>query len=103
MKKVAIFGSLVAILITFVFLKPVGGQQSQLQGYVRWQNGRPASNSTISIGEYAVTTDQHGHYSIGFLHPGRYVISISPPGRSTRSFWVNVSLGSNSRDFTVDW
>ena len=56
----------------------------ELEGWVKYQNKKPASGVTMSIGQYNIFTDQHGYYKISFLGAGEHVISISPPGRSIR-------------------
>lgn len=103
MKKLAARGSFVAIFLMFAFLRYSDAQYSQLQGCVRWPNNQPVLGATVGIGGYAVSTDRNGCYSLGFLYPGDYVISISPPGRPTASFWIRVGPGSIWQDFVANW
>jgi len=98
MKKV----TLLAVLICLFSAIPVVAEFSQLYGRVRWQSGQPAQGVTMSIGGYSIVTDQNGHYRFSSIHPGLYVISISPPRRPTRSFRVNIT-GSTQQDFTINW
>jgi hypothetical protein len=78
-------------------------QVSQLIGSVRWQNGGPAQGVTVSIGAYSVVTDRSGSYRFGFLRPGAYEVAISPPGKATKSFKVQIAAGATRRDFTIAW
>ena len=104
-KKITIISAYVAILVTIIIVgsSEAQYQYGQVQGYVRWANGSAAQGVVMSISGYSVSTNQSGYYSFGYLNPGRYVISISPPGRSTRSFWVMVTQGATRQDFRIEW
>lgn len=101
--KFVVLSPFVMIFLLFAFAGYSGAQSSQLQGYIRWTNNQPVSGATVSIGAYAIGTDQHGHYNFGPLNPGQYTIAISPPGKPSRSFSISVGPGPVQIDFKVDW
>lgn len=103
MKTLPVLTLLAAIFLLFAFPTYSNAQYAQLQGYILWPDNRPVSGATVSIGAYAVSTDQYGHYFFDFLNLGQHAISISPPGKPTRSFFVTAGPGSTQRDFKVDW
>jgi len=94
--------TLLTVLLCII-CAPAIAQVSQLTGSVRWQNGGPAQGVTVSIGAYSVVTDRSGSYRFGFLRPGTYAVAISPPGKPTKSFKVQVAAGATRRDFTIAW
>jgi hypothetical protein len=94
--------TLLAVLLC-VICAPATAQVSQLTGSVRWQTGGRAQGVTVSIGAYSVVTDRSGGYSFRFLRPGTYVVAISPPGKPTKSFKVQLAAGATRRDFTIAW
>ncbi|MCK4824819.1 carboxypeptidase regulatory-like domain-containing protein [bacterium] len=104
-KKITLISVYVSILVTIIIVgsSEAQYQYGQLQGYVQWANGDAAQGIVMSISGYSVSTNQYGYYSFGFLYPGQYVISISPPGRLTRSFWVTVTQGATRQDFIINW
>lgn len=93
---------LVALLLCAICW-PATDQASQLTGSVRWQNGAPAQGVALTIGAYTVVTDKSGSYRFGYLRPGTYSVAVSPPGKPTKSFKVQVAAGSTHRDFTIAW
>lgn len=76
------------ILICLIFAISFAQVETyELEGWVKYQNNDPARGVTMSIGNYAIATDQNGYYRFTLLwpvEPGEYVISISPPGRPIR-------------------
>lgn len=94
--------TLMAVLFCAISLQ-VAAQVSQLTGVVRWQNGGLAQGVTLTIGAYSVVTDRSGGYSFRFLRPGSYIVAISPPGKPTKSFKVQVAAKATHQDFTIAW
>jgi len=85
------------ILICLIFAISFAQVETyELEGWVKYQNNDPARGVTMSIGNYAITTDQSGYYRFTLLwpvEPGEYVISISPPGRPIHR--VNLIIKNN--------
>ena len=94
--------TLLALLLCVVILQ-AAAQVSQLMGSVRWQNGAPAQGVALTIGAYTVVTDKSGSYSFGYLRPGTFSVAVSPPGKPTKSFKVQVAAGATHQDFTIAW
>jgi hypothetical protein len=94
--------TLLAVLFCAISLQVVA-QVSQLAGSVRWQNGGPAQDVTLTIGTYSVVTDRSGAYRFRFLQPGTYSVAVTPPGKPTKSFKVQVGARATKQDFTITW
>jgi hypothetical protein len=87
------------MLSPLALLAPVGAEPDVLSGVVRWQDGSPAKDVTMTIGGYSTITNRQGRYVFD-LSPGGYVILISPPGKSSKPVRVE---SPGRRDFTIDW
>jgi len=93
-----------AISLTLFFLAAVAAQtSSQLSGYVRNKDKLPVKGVVVTIGDFGVATDANGYYKLSYLKPGTKIVSISPPGKVTRSFKVTVTSRPTQRDFVVYW
>lgn len=99
--KIVLSISLTLILILVAAAAPQ--RDSQLSGYVRYNNRTAAKGVVLSVGSFSVTTDVNGYYRIGYLKPGAKMVSITPPGKPTKSFPVQVGANPTQRDFNVDW
>jgi hypothetical protein len=94
--------TLLAILLCAICLA-AAAQVSQLTGSVRWPDGKPAQGVALTIGAYTVVTDKIGSYRFAYLRPGTFVVQISPPGKPTKSFKIQVTAGATHKDFTIAW
>jgi hypothetical protein len=94
----------VCVALILVCLVVAAAQRpSELYGYVKYQNNSPAKGVVVSIGNFNVATDKNGYYKVTFLKPGWKVVSLTPPGKVTRSFKVMVGSTSTQKDFVVNW
>lgn len=91
--------SLILILVAAAAAQP----DTALSGYVRYSNRTAAKGVVLSVGNFSVTTDANGYYKMGYLRPGAKVVSITPPGKQTKSFPVQVGAAPTQKDFTIDW
>ena len=78
-------------------------EAAELNGRVAWSNGRPAVGVTLTIGSYSVISNSNGDYAFTFLAKGRQVVSISPSGKKTRSFTVEITDDDMRKDFVITW
>jgi len=85
LKNVVVSFILICLIFAISFAE---GEIYDLEGWVKYQNNKPAIDVTMSIGKYYIVTDQNGYYRFTLLWPGEHVISISPPKISTRSVKV---------------
>src|SRR5262245_6205960 len=76
---------------------------SELSGYVTYPNKSPAKAVVVSVGSFSVATDANGYYRITALKAGARRVSLSPPGKKTRSFPVTVGTQPTKKDFVVFW
>lgn len=96
--------SISLILILVAVAGAAAQRDTALSGYVRYKNNNAAAKGVVlSVGSFSVTTDANGYYKIDYLKPGVKVVSITPPGRQTRSFTVQVGANPTQKDFFVDW
>ena len=78
-------------------------KSTQLYGYVKYSNGSPASGVVLTLGNYSVTTDKSGYYKMTFLRPGRFGVSVTPPGKKTVTIRVVINSTPTKADFTITW
>jgi hypothetical protein len=97
--KIVLTLSLTLLLMVSAFAQ----RDTELYGYIRYNNQSAARGVVVSIGNFSVATDQNGFYKIGYLRPGVKEVFITPPGKQTRSFRVVVGNNATHRDFTIDW
>ena len=95
--------SISLILILVAAAAATAPADTALSGYVRYQNNSAAKGVVVSIGNFSVTTDANGYYRIDYLRPGVKTVLVTPTGRQTRSFQVQVGASPTQRDFRVDW
>jgi hypothetical protein len=96
--------AVLSITLILVFLVVAAAQSSsELSGYVTYTDRRPASGAVVTVGNFSVTTDANGYYKLGFVRPGMRTVLITPQGRATRSFTVNVGTGPTKQNFVVNW
>ena len=99
--------SLKAALCTVAILACVmlvmAQQASELNGYVTYPNKSPVQGVVLTMGNYSVVTDKNGFYRMTFLKPGVRTITISPPGKATRSRPVKILPTPTRLDIQVDW
>jgi len=96
--------TILSITLVLVFLVAAAAQSnSELYGYVRYRDNSPAKGTVVSIGNFSVTTDANGYYKMTYLNPGLKIVSITPPGKPTRSFRVRIGSNPKQQDFIVDW
>src|SRR5215813_10603890 len=97
-KRGAIFGVLICLIATAFAV-----QNSELNGYVTWQDRSPAKGVVMIIGRYSITTDEMGYYKFSFLQPGEYTVVVSPPRKPSRFFKVKVADKFTHQDYTINW
>jgi hypothetical protein len=95
--------ALCAVTILVCFLVAMAQQTSELYGWVKDSNQSPAQGVVLTMGNYSVATDRNGYYKITFLKPGSRTISITPPGRATRSKPVKIDPKPTRFDVKIDW
>lgn len=91
------------ILILVAAAAATAQPDTALSGYVRYKNNSAARGVVLSVGNFNVTTDANGYYKMGYLKPGTKVVLVTPPGKQTRSFTVQVGATPTQKDFFVDW
>ena len=96
---------IISLLLILVAVAAAAVQpDSALSGYVRNKgNNSPVKGVVVSVGNFNVTTDANGFYRLGYLKPGTKIVLVTPPGRQTRSFTVQVGANPTQKDFFVDW
>ena len=95
--------SISLMLIIVVAAAATPQKDTALSGYVRYTNKAAAKGVVLSVGSFSVTTDANGYYRIGYLRPGAKTVLVTPPGKQTRSFPIQVGANSTQKDFTIDW
>ena len=95
--------ALCAAAILVCVLVVMAQQTSELYGWVKYSNQSPAQGVVLTMGNYSVATDKDGYYKITFLKPGRRTISITPPGKATRSKPVKIEAKPTRFDVHIDW
>jgi hypothetical protein len=93
--------SICLILVCLVVVAAQG--PSELSGRITNGQGAPVKGVVVSVGSFSVATDANGDYKIAYLKAGPRIISLSPPGKVTKSFRVTIQAGSNRKDFPIDW
>jgi hypothetical protein len=91
----------VAILLSVMLV--MAQETSELYGNVTDANQSPAQGVVLTMGNYSVATDKNGDYRIPFLKPGWRTISITPPGKATRSKPVKIETNPTRFDVKIDW
>lgn len=59
--------------------------------------------AVVTLGSFNVTTNQDGYYEFKSLPEGTRVVSVQPPGKTSRSFPVKIVGAYVRRDFPVTW
>ena len=90
------------IILAGVTLAQAQQRYSALYGFVTIGNQR-VKDAVVTLGSYNVTTNQDGYYEFKSLPEGRRVVSVRPPGKTTRSFTVTIAGAYVRRDFPVNW
>lgn len=78
-------------------------EAAKLAGRVTWSDGSPAVGVTLTMGSYSVTSNRNGEYTFSFLATGRQVVSVSPPGKRTYSFVVEIAGDNIYKNFVITW
>lgn len=91
------------VLLSFFIIAAIAQTQSGLYGCVKFKNYTPARGVIVSIGSYSVSTNADGCYKLAFLKPGVRVVSVSPPGKPSRSYRVTIGRTPTEKNFTIDW
>ena len=99
----SIKAALCAAAILVCVMLVMAQQASELNGYVTYPNKSPVPGVVLTMGNYSVVTDKNGYYRMTFLKPGVRTISISPPGKATRSRPVKILPTPTRLDIQVDW
>ena len=90
-------------LILVCLLTVAAQRSSQLFGYVTYSDNSAAKGVVVSVGDFNVATNDAGYYRVASVSSGENVVSITPPGKATRSFPVSVGSGPTQKDFRIDW
>ena len=92
------------VTLIFVCLMTVAARRSsQLYGYVSYSDNSAAKGVVVSVGDFNVITNDAGYYKVASVSSGDNVVSITPPGKTTRSFPVSIGSGATQKDFKIDW
>lgn len=92
------------VTLIFVCLMTVAAQRSsQLFGYVRYSDNSAAKGVVVGVGDFNVITNDAGYYKVVSVRSGDNVVSLTPPGKATKSFPVTVESGPTQKDFKIDW
>lgn len=93
------------VTLIFVCLMTVAAarRSSQLYGYVTYSDNSAAKGVVVGVGDFNVITNDAGYYKVASVSGGDNVVSITPPGKTTRSFPVSIGSGPTQKDFKVDW
>jgi hypothetical protein len=94
---------LCATLILVCLMTVAAQRSSQLYGYVRYSDYSAAKGVVVSVGDYNVITNDAGYYKVASVSSGDNAVLITPPGKATKSFTVNVGSGPTQQDFKIDW
>jgi len=103
MKKKATILVVLLVLTCLISTASAGQAGNNLVGYVRQSNGAPARGVIMTIGSYSTGTGDNGYYRFSSLQPREYVVTISPPGKLSRSYKVSVTGNPTQKNFTIDW
>ena len=95
--------SITVILILVAVATSAPQRDSELSGFVRYQNNTAARGVVLSVGNFNVATDANGYYKIGYVKPGVQTVWVTPPGKQARSFQVQIGTNPTRKDFTVNW
>ena len=98
--------TIVLLMLMLLFLAPAAAlpqEQTKLYGWAKWGDNNVARGVVMSLGSYSVATNAEGYYEFAFLRAGNHVVSVTPPGKPTRSFTVNVNGSTTRKDFVINW
>ena len=96
--------AILGITLILVCLVVAAAQRpSEMFGWVKDKNNSPVKGVVVSIGNFSVATDANGYYKMTFLKPGVKVVSLTPPGKVTRSYKVTIGPNPKRQDFVIDW
>src|SRR5262245_48890416 len=93
----------ITVILILLAATTASQRDSELSGFVRYQNNTAARGVVLSIGNFNVTTDVNGYYKMGYVKPGVKTVWVTPPGKQARSFQVQIDANPTRRDFTVNW
>jgi len=91
------------ILVCLITVAAHRSSSSQLFGYVTYNDNSAAKGVVVTVGDFNVATNDAGYYRVASVNSGENVVSITPPGKATRSFPVSVGSGPTQKDFRIDW
>lgn len=95
--------ALLAILIMACIAVTMAQQQSELSGFVKYNNKTAARGVIVTIGTYSVVTNKDGYYRMTFVKPGSRVVSITPPYKATKYYKVRIEMSPTRKDFEINW
>jgi hypothetical protein len=75
-----------------------------IHGTVKGSQGDPKQFASVSLdgpGRYAAITDANGNFVIQEVSPGTYAVHVRQGDR--RGDFLNIKVGDQSLDLTVDW